>query len=170
MSERHDLRAEDRRDGHYRCVAAAFEFQGDGDEWIDVAEGPDVRENNAHVVDSLSSTMLSQHTHGLSRLPLCFKQSEAPLLLPLRRGFFAAVQERLAAAGRFVCAQHLASACGVGSGEFVLLCPKAPARQEVMFHAGAGHLLQLGVAQVEFFCGAHIFMGQIDPRDAFVIG
>jgi len=46
-AEGQDFGAEDGGDGHDRDVAAALELKGDGDEGIDVAEGADVRENNA---------------------------------------------------------------------------------------------------------------------------
>src|ERR1039458_5890071 len=47
--QRHDLRLEDRRYRHPRHVPTPLQLQRNRDQWIDVAEGPDVRQNNAQM-------------------------------------------------------------------------------------------------------------------------
>ena len=41
---------------------------------------------------------------------------------------------------------------------------------EAVLHAGADHLLQVGVVEVVGFDGADVFVGEVDARDAFVVG
>ena len=39
-----------------------------------------------------------------------------------------------------------------------------------MFHAGAGECLKVGISQVVFERGTHIFVSNVDPAYAFIVG
>ena len=47
-AEGKDFRAVDSGDGHDRLMSPPLEFEGNGDERIDVAEGADVGKKDAH--------------------------------------------------------------------------------------------------------------------------
>ncbi len=50
-----------------------------------------------------------------------------------------------------------------------MLAPEAGAGQEIVFEAGADHLLQVGVGESVGFDGADIFVREVNARDAFVV-
>ena len=47
---------------------------------------------------------------------------------------------------------------------------EALAMQEAVLERGAGGLLQFGVGQVLVVGGLHVLMGEVDARDALVVG
>ena len=66
--------------------------------------------------------------------------------------------------------RRLAGARWNGVGEDVGLLPEAGAGKEAVFEAGAGHVLEVEVGEVEFEGGADVFVGEVDAGDAFVVG
>jgi len=59
--------------------------------------------------------------------------------------------------------------CG-GSSEDVLRVPETWAGKKAVFEAGADHLLEVAITQAESLNGADVFVGEVDARDAFVVG
>src|SRR5580700_9450361 len=103
------------------------------------------------------------------RSELRFEGVEAPLLFPLGGGLLAGVEEGLAGGVGVVGAELLAAA-GCGSQrEHVGRCPEAGAGQEVVFHAGACELLEVGIAEVVVERGAGVLMCDLDAADAFIV-
>src|ERR1700728_3822920 len=115
--------------------------------------------------------VLQKRHHPITRKSeLRVKRAEASLLLPLRRSFLAAVKKSLALLGGMIGSERLAAAGLVRGRERVLFGPQARAGQEIMFHAGAGQLLQLVVSEVVVQRGARVLVRDFDAAYAFVIG
>ena len=50
------------------------------------------------------------------------------------------------------------------------LLPEAGAGEEAVLEAGAGHVFEVEVGEVEFERGAGVLVGEVDAGDAFVVG
>src|SRR3569833_2714997 len=90
---------------------------------------------------------------------LRFKLAKPSLKLPLRCRLFASVQKAFARRGRLCTAEGLPPARSGGVGEHISRCPETRAGQESMFHASAGQLHKLCIAQEVVVGCAHIFVG-----------
>ena len=64
----------------------------------------------------------------------------------------------------------MVGAGGGGAGEVVGLLPEAGAGEEAVFEAGAGHVFEVEVGEVEVERGAGVLVGEVDAGDAFVVG
>ena len=91
---------------------------------------------------------------------------EFPLLL----GFFAATQEGRTRFRRLFRSAGILGAGAGGFAEVVSFAPQTGAGQKAVFEAGANHLLQVVVPELVGLRGANVFRGQVDARDAFVVG
>ena len=52
----------------------------------------------------------------------------------------------------------------------VQVAPEAWTREEAVLEAGAHHLLQVAILEIVGEDGAHIFVGEVDAGDAFIVG
>ena len=98
-----------------------------------------------------------------------FEDFEAMFEFPLLRGSVAGLQEVETFCGGVLGAQGLIGTGGDGASEVVRLLPEAGAGKEAVFEAGAGHVFQVEVAEVEFECGAGVLVGEVDTGDALVV-
>ena len=100
----------------------------------------------------------------------CFKSAKAALEFPLLAGLFAALNKRFAGGGRFFFAEAGPRTCRGGASENIRGCPQAGTREEAVFEARADHLLEIGIVEIVGLHGADVFVGEVDARDAFIVG
>ena len=97
-----------------------------------------------------------------------FEDAEALLQLPLLRRLLAPFEKRFTGGGGLLGAG--VALAGTRQATVVGRRPQARARQEAVFEPVAHQMLQIGIAEVVGLDRAHIFMGEVDARDALVIG
>ena len=136
-------------------MPAPFEFEGERNEGINVAEGAVGGEDNSH----------DGHSEGGLEDP------ETAFQLPLLPGFEARVDEAGAGAARFGVAKLTATG---GDGRVEVFGggadPKAVAGEEGVLKGGAGEKLEVVVGERVGLRSAHKFVGEVDAGDAFVVG
>ena len=101
---------------------------------------------------------------------LGLEEAEAAIELPLGCGLFAGVEKGLAGRGGILLSEGLVFAGSGRSGECIRRRPQTFSGEKVMFHACAGNLLEVPVAQAIVERGADIFVRDLDAADTFIVG
>src|SRR6516162_6756721 len=113
---------------------------------------------------------LPRNARPKKNLQFEFKLAETAFEFPLLRRFFAGLQESSARPRGLVISQRVFRASRYDRREVVGRAPQAFAGEKTVLDACAHDLLYIAVVEsIRLHC-SHIFVSQVDARDAFVVG
>src|SRR5258708_1122993 len=159
-----------------------LQLEREGYEWMDVAEGAEAGENNAHALllqckcarlrEEQEQQKEPAGKRNRKRLQPLLEEFEAPFQLKLLASLFARIHQRCARSRGLLCAELGATRgpCTSVGFPWSRLLPQTVPGQEAVSEPGAHHLLEVAVGERVGHGRTNIFMSHIDAGDPFIIG